>query len=148
MLEDAGWQACKSQETAATEYSAWFQGSYRDPPWPLKYYDFASIIHFMHKAYIDFSNYSWPRFFHGGVCKICYCGGWWNQNRFWPNSRAERTRRGVQGPIQGFLVGFKGNHPDGRAPGSSMVFRVFKTPKRLSSHCNFLSFFGQFLLQN
>ena len=100
-----------------------------------------------------FSNYSHPRFLHGGGLVQDLLLGRTESNSFLPNSRAERTQRGVQGPAQGSLVslvGSRGNAPRGpgvRAPRSSWVFRVFKTPKRLSSH-NFLSFSRQVLLQN
>ena len=45
----------------------------------------------MHRAYMDFQT------IHAlvscmGVCRICYCRCGLNQNRFWPNSRAERAQ--------------------------------------------------------
>ena len=70
-----------------------------------------------------------------GVCRICYCGV---LNRYCLCASRASSRRGVQGPAQGPLVGSRGNAPargpGGRAPESSWFFRVFKTPKSLSSH--------------
>ena len=110
-------------------------------------------IPFMHMAY-RLSNYSYPRFLHG-VCRICYCGGGGlNQNRFWPNNGVERTRHvGSSCPLKGpwclwWGPGASPRRGSGKQiPQSSWVFRVFKTPKHLSSH-NFLSFSKQVLLQN
>ena len=71
-----------------------------------------------------------------GVCRICYCGVL-NRNSLCP-SRAERLNGvGSRGPLKGpggVQGQSPGGGPGGRAPGSSWVFRVSETPKRLSSH--------------
>ena len=58
----------------------------------------------------------------------------------WGPGARSRTPGGVQGQRPG-------GGPGGRAPGSSWVFRVFETPKRLSSH-SFSFIFKTSFLQN
>ena len=116
----------------------------------------------MHKALYIFFKIFMPSFLAWEVCRISYhrypmrfismlvtgVGGL-NQNRLRPNGRAGVHGVGSRGPFKplGMVQGQPRRGSGGRAPGSSCVFRVFKTSKRLSSH-NILSFFEQVLLQN
>ena len=80
-----------------------------------------------------------------GVCRICYCGVL-NKNSLCPSTEVEQSERsewsvltawgpGALSRAPGGVQGQRpGGGPGGRGPGSSWVFRVFKTPKRLSSH--------------
>ena len=100
-------------------------------------------ILFMHRAYVDFQTIhvlvlAWGR---TRVQDLLLRGETLNQNRFWSNSRAERTQRGVQGPAQGLLVSLVGSR--GSAPGSSWVFRVLRH-QNASLHIIFFHFPDKF----